>query len=63
MAELRRYVIVNQAGEAVNETLWDGITPWHPGQGLEAVPADQWQAAPPAPRPDAAVLPLTEGGV
>lgn len=28
------------AGTVVNTVLWDGETPWHPGKGLRAVPAE-----------------------
>lgn len=28
------------AGTVVNTVLWDGETPWHPGEGLRAVPAE-----------------------
>lgn len=42
----RPYVVVNAVGTVVNRIVWDGVTPWHPGEGLEAVPEDQFQAAP-----------------
>lgn len=35
---VRRYLVLNDQDEPVNVTLWDGITPWHPGEGLRAVP-------------------------
>lgn len=32
-----RYAIVDKDGNVTNVTLWDGVTPWQPGEGLEAV--------------------------
>lgn len=43
---IRRYLVLNDQGEPVNITLWDGITPWHPGEGLRAVPEPEPEAAP-----------------
>ena len=45
---VRRYLVLNDQDEPVNITLWDGITPWHPGEGLRAVPEPE-----PEPEPDA----------
>lgn len=43
---LRRFAVIDEAGALINITLWDGVTEWHPGPGLSAVPEAQWQAAP-----------------
>ena len=37
MAEVSRYAIVDKDGNVTNVTLWDGVTPWQPGEGLKAV--------------------------
>lgn len=31
-----RYAIVDKDGNVVNVSLWDGKTPWQPGEGLKA---------------------------
>ena len=39
MSELKvfRYAIVDKDGNVVNVSLWDGKTPWTPGEGLKAI--------------------------
>lgn len=32
-----RYAIVDEKGNVTNVSLWDGVTPWAPGEGLKAV--------------------------
>lgn len=32
-----RYAIVDGKGNVVNVSLWDGVTPWQPGEGLKAI--------------------------
>jgi len=39
-----RYVVVNEDGEVVNMVLWDGVTDWHPGEGLRAIPETEHRA-------------------
>lgn len=35
---IRRFLVLNEQEELVNIVLWDGVTPWHPGEGLRAMP-------------------------
>jgi hypothetical protein len=44
-----RYVVLNEAGEVVNVVLWDGVSEWHPGEGLRAVLETEHSAPPTAP--------------
>lgn len=32
-----RYAIVDKDGNITNVSLWDGKTPWQPGEGLKAI--------------------------
>lgn len=32
------YAVINEAGEIVNVVSWDGVSEWHPGPSLQAVP-------------------------
>lgn len=46
MSELKvfRYAIVDKDGNVVNVSLWDGVTPWTPGEGLKAIKDDNDKA-------------------
>lgn len=33
-----QYAILNAEGQCVNRILWDGIAPWSPPEGCQAVP-------------------------
>lgn len=35
--KVNRYAIVDKKGNVVNVSLWDGVTPWQPGEGLKAI--------------------------
>lgn len=37
---LRRYGVIDASGQVINVTLWDGMSDWHPGDGLRAVESD-----------------------
>jgi len=43
-----RYALVNERGEVVSVSLWDGVTPWTPPPGLTAVPEAEAVALPAA---------------
>lgn len=36
-AEPIQYIVLDADGAAVNVVLWDGLTDWHPGEGMHAV--------------------------
>lgn len=40
-----RYVVLDDADEVVNVVLWDGETPWEPGEDLRAVPEAEYLAS------------------
>jgi len=44
-AEPNPYVVLDADGEVVNLVLWDGVTDWHPGEGLKAIPETEYRAA------------------
>lgn len=44
-AEPKPYVVLDADGEVVNVVLWDGVTDWHPGEGLKAIPETEYRAA------------------
>lgn len=33
-----QYAILNEDGKCINRILWDGITPWNPPAGCQAIP-------------------------
>ncbi len=35
---VKRYVVVNEAGETINVVLWDGETDFDPGEGMRLIP-------------------------
>jgi hypothetical protein len=62
---MAQYAVHNQAMEVVNVVEWDGVTKWHPGPGLSAVPVSdpsvgigstfvggKWVRPAPPPRPE-----------
>ena len=64
-----RYAIVrNEDGYVINVSLWDGVTPWDPGEGYTAVKSDVAEIGdtykdgefikPPAPEPVAEPTPI-----
>ena len=32
-------------GTIMNTVLWDGVTPWNPGEGMQAIPETEYRAA------------------
>jgi len=40
------HLITVPVGEVVNTVLWDGVTPWNPGEGLRAVLESEYLIAP-----------------
>lgn len=38
------YVVLNEAGEVVNVTMWDGASAWHSGEGLTVLLEADWPA-------------------
>ena len=63
-----RYAVVrNEDGYVINVSLWDGVTPWDPGEGYTAVKSDVAEIGdtykdgefikPPAPEPVAEPTP------
>ena len=43
-AEPIPYIVMNADGEMVNVVLWDGVTDWHPDEGLRAIPETEYRA-------------------
>lgn len=39
-----RYAIVDADGNVTNVSLWDGVTPWTPGEGLKAIKDEKEEA-------------------
>jgi len=33
-----RYAVLNAEGKCINRVIWDGVTPWSPPEGCQAVP-------------------------
>lgn len=33
-----QYAVLNAEGQCINRILWDGIAPWNPPEGCQAVP-------------------------
>lgn len=33
-----QYAVLNAEGQCVNRVLWDGVSPWNPPEGCQAVP-------------------------
>jgi hypothetical protein len=52
MEQARRYVVLDEAGEVVNVAMWDGVSAWHPGDGLRAVLEVEYLAAQAAAQDD-----------
>jgi hypothetical protein len=51
---MRRYALVNEAGETANVIVWDGVTAYTPPDGLKAVPEEEAAPylGPPVPIPE-----------
>jgi hypothetical protein len=43
-AEPILYIVLDADGTAVNVVLWDGVTDWHPGERLRAIPETEYRA-------------------